>query len=68
MGGEEGLGQQTLVQVEANQVSRSEEAHHDTQGVEPQEADRQVISPPGAHAHKEQEVDGGEGRGESDTC
>lgn len=68
MGGEEGLGQQTLVQVEANQVSRGEEAHHDTQGIEAQEADGQVISPPGAHANEEQEVNGREGRGESDAC
>lgn len=58
VGGEQGLGQQTLVQVQTNQVSRGEEAHHHAQCVKTQVTDGEVTSPPGAHANEKQEVDG----------
>lgn len=58
MGGEQGLGQQTLVQVETNHVTTGEEAHHHTQRVETQVADGKVARPPRAYADEKQEVDG----------
>lgn len=58
VGRKQGLGQQTLVQVQTNQVSRGKEAHHHTQCVKTQVTDGEVTSPPGAHANEKQEVDG----------
>lgn len=37
--GEQGLGQQALVKVQADHVTASEKAHHNTQGIEAQMAD-----------------------------
>lgn len=56
--GEQGLSQQTLVQVQTNHVSRGEEAHHDAKRIEPQVADGKVTRPPCAYADEKQEVDG----------
>lgn len=38
--GEQSLGQQALVQVQAHHVTAGEKAHHDTQRIETQVADR----------------------------
>lgn len=58
---EEGLGQQTLVQVQAQHVAAREEAQHHAERVEAQMADGKVEGPPRAQAQKQQEVDGCEG-------
>ncbi len=57
VGGEQSLGHHTLVQVQTNQVTRGEEAHHDTQCIEAQVTDGKVARPPGAYADEKQEVD-----------
>lgn len=67
MWGEQGLGQQALVQVQADHVTAGEKAHHHAQGIETQMADRQMASPPRAHADEKEEVDGREGRGQRDA-
>ena len=67
VGGEHALDQQALVQVQTHHVTRSEEAHHHTEGVETQVADGKVARPPRAHADEKQEVDGREGRGQGDA-
>lgn len=67
MWGEQGLSQQTLVQVQANHVASSEEAHHHTQRIEAQVADGKVVCPPRADTDEKQEVDGWEGGGQSDA-
>lgn len=56
--GEQGLGQQALVQVQTHHVAGSEEAHHHTQCIETQVTDGKVVRPPRAHADEKQEVDG----------
>lgn len=56
--GEQGLGQQTLVQVQTNHVTSREEAHHHTQSIETQVTDGKVACPPRTHADEKQEVDG----------
>lgn len=58
VGGEQGLGQQTLVQIQTNHVTRSEEAHHHTQGIESQVTNGKVASPPRAYSNEKQEIDG----------
>lgn len=55
--GEQGLGKQTLVQIQTNHVTSSEEAHHHTQRIEAQVTDGKVVRPPSAHTNKKQEVD-----------
>lgn len=67
MRGEERLGQQTLVQVQADDVTSSKEANHHTQSAEAELADGEVTRPPRAHAQEEQEVKGREARGQSDA-
>lgn len=49
VGGEEGLGQQILVKVQANHVTRSEEAHHHAQCIETKVTDGKVAGPPRAY-------------------
>lgn len=58
VGREQSMGQHTLVQVQTNHVTRSEEAHHHTHCIETQVADGKVARPPRAHADEEQKVDG----------
>lgn len=56
--GEQGLGQQALVQVQAHHVTGGEKAHHNTQCIKTKRADGEMTSPPRAHADKKEEVDG----------
>lgn len=65
--GEQGLGQQTLVHVQTNHVTSSEEAHHHAERIESQLADGKMARPPRAHANEKQKVDGREGRGQRDA-
>lgn len=58
---EQGLGQHTLVQVQAEHVAGREEAQHHTECVKSQMADGKVEGPPRAQTYKQQEIDGCEG-------
>ena len=58
----------TLVQIQTDHVSSSEESHHDTQRVEPHGADGKVTRPPCAQANEENKVDRRERRWKSYAC
>ena len=58
----------TLVQIQTDHVTGSEEPHHDTQRVEPQGADGKVTRPPCAQTNEENKVDRGERRRKSYAC
>jgi len=50
----------TLVEIQTDHVTCTEEAHHHTQRVEPQGADGEVARPPSAQANEKNEIKSGE--------